>query len=65
MAEKFGADLAQKIRIYMEVQLKSSTIVELMEQTDVDGAIGGASLKADEFLVLLIIYNFIHLFVLY
>lgn len=50
----------------MEVQLNLPLLLSLMEQADVDGAlIGGASLKADEFLKILIIYNFIHLFVLY
>ena len=38
------------MRVLYGGSVKSSSIVDLMQQADVDGAlVGGASLKADEF----------------
>lgn len=50
LAEKYGEEFAQSIRVLYGGSVKSSSIKELIEQPDVDGAlVGGASLKADEF----------------
>lgn len=50
LASTHGEEFASSIRILYGGSVKSSSIVELMEQNDVDGAlVGGASLKADEF----------------
>ena len=50
LAEKYGQDLADEIRILYGGSVKSSNIGELIGQTDIDGAlVGGASLNADEF----------------
>ncbi len=47
---KHGDALADATRVLYGGSVKSSSIAELMEQPDVDGAlVGGASLKADEF----------------
>jgi len=46
----FGAETAAAIRIQYGGSVKASNIVELMRQTDIDGAlVGGASLDPDEF----------------
>lgn len=50
LAEKLGAEVAEAVRVLYGGSVKSSSIVELMAQADVDGAlVGGASLQADEF----------------
>jgi len=50
LAEMFGDVLAQEIRILYGGSVKADNIDALMAQPDVDGAlVGGASLKADEF----------------
>jgi triosephosphate isomerase (TIM) len=50
VAEAKGADAASSVRIQYGGSVKSSNIVELMAQPDIDGAlVGGASLDADEF----------------
>lgn len=47
---KFGDEVADSVRVLYGGSVKSSSIVDLMQQADVDGAlVGGASLKADEF----------------
>jgi triosephosphate isomerase (TIM) len=48
-----GADVAATVRIQYGGSVKSGTIAELMAQPDIDGAlVGGASLDADEFAVI-------------
>jgi triosephosphate isomerase len=50
VADQFGADAAQSVRIQYGGSVKSSNIAELIAQPDIDGAlVGGASLDADEF----------------
>jgi triosephosphate isomerase len=50
LAEQFG-DVAQQIRIQYGGSVKPDNAAHLMEQPDIDGAlVGGASLKADDFL---------------
>lgn len=50
VAELFGKEAAEKVRIQYGGSVKPSTIAELMGKSDVDGAlVGGASLKADDF----------------
>jgi len=50
VAEMKGADAAAAVRIQYGGSVKAATIVELMAQPDVDGAlVGGASLDPDEF----------------
>lgn len=50
VAELFGQEAAQKVRIQYGGSVKPSTIAELMGKSDVDGAlVGGAALKADDF----------------
>lgn len=50
VAEVWGNDAAQSVRIQYGGSVKSSNIAELMAQPDIDGAlVGGASLDADEF----------------
>ncbi|EFO81803.1 Triose-phosphate isomerase [Oscillochloris trichoides DG-6] len=51
LAELFGAETAQTVRIQYGGSVKPDNIDELMAQPDIDGAlVGGASLKADSFL---------------
>jgi triosephosphate isomerase (TIM) len=51
LAELYGDDLAQQVRIQYGGSVKPDNIDELMAQPDIDGAlVGGASLKADSFL---------------
>jgi len=48
VAEMFGEDVAQKVRIQYGGSVKPSNIVEYMAHADIDGAlVGGAALKAD------------------
>ncbi len=47
-------DLADKVRIQYGGSVKPANVAEIMGQTDIDGAlVGGASLKADDYLGLL------------
>jgi len=51
VAEIYGQEAADQIRILYGGSVKSTTIAEQISQSDIDGAlVGGASLKADEFL---------------
>ncbi len=51
LAELFGDDVAQSVRIQYGGSVKPDNVDELMAQPDIDGAlVGGASLKADSFL---------------
>jgi len=50
LAELFGAQTADSIRIQYGGSVKPENVAELMAQADIDGAlVGGASLKADSF----------------
>ncbi|MEV4637128.1 triose-phosphate isomerase [Actinoplanes sp. NPDC049548] len=50
LAEKYGAETADAVRIQYGGSVKAANIAAIMAQPDVDGAlIGGASLDADEF----------------
>ena len=50
LAEMYDDNLAQEVRILYGGSVKSSNAAELMAEQDVDGLlVGGASLKADEF----------------
>jgi triosephosphate isomerase len=51
LAELYGDDAAQTVRIQYGGSVKPDNVDELMSQPDIDGAlVGGASLKADSFL---------------
>lgn len=53
LASLFGQDAAAKTRIQYGGSVKGSNAAELLAQPDIDGGlIGGASLKADEFLAI-------------
>ena len=50
VADKFGKDAAEKVRIQYGGSMKPSNAAELMAMSDIDGGlIGGASLKAEDF----------------
>jgi triosephosphate isomerase len=50
VAELYGGDLAEGVRVLYGGSVKASNVAELMDQPDVDGAlVGGASLDAAEF----------------
>jgi triosephosphate isomerase (TIM) len=50
LADKYGSEVADEVRVLYGGSVKSSNIGELVEQKDIDGAlVGGASLNADEF----------------
>ncbi|MET8835865.1 triose-phosphate isomerase [Micromonospora sp. NPDC004540] len=50
LAETFGQDTADQVRILYGGSVKSSNVAAIMAQPDVDGAlVGGASLDAEEF----------------
>ncbi|MFC0033612.1 triose-phosphate isomerase [Micromonospora chaiyaphumensis] len=50
LAETFGQDTADQVRILYGGSVKSSNVAAIMGQPDVDGAlVGGASLDAEEF----------------
>ena len=50
LAEKYGAEIADGIRILYGGSVKSGNVAEITAQTDVDGAlVGGASLDGTEF----------------
>ncbi|MDS1030631.1 triose-phosphate isomerase [Bacillota bacterium LX-D] len=50
LAEQFGQDTAELIRIQYGGSVKPGNVAELMEKPDIDGAlVGGASLKAEDF----------------
>jgi triosephosphate isomerase len=51
IAERYNAALAQEVRIQYGGSVKPANAAELLSQPDIDGAlVGGASLKADDFL---------------
>ena len=50
IAEVYGDDVAQKVRIQYGASMKGSNVKGLMAQPEIDGGlIGGASLKAEDF----------------
>jgi triosephosphate isomerase len=50
LKERFGADVAQAVRIQYGGSVKPGNVDDLMAQPDVDGAlVGGASLKVEDF----------------
>jgi triosephosphate isomerase len=50
VADMFGEEVAQKVRIQYGGSVKPGNIVEFMAQPEIDGAlVGGASLKAQDF----------------
>jgi triosephosphate isomerase len=54
LAEIYDAQLAEEIRILYGGSVKPGNAAELMQQQDVDGSlVGGASLKADDFLAII------------
>jgi triosephosphate isomerase len=53
LAELFGDDVAQAIRIQYGGSVKPANVVEFLSQPEIDGAlVGGASLKAPDFAVI-------------
>ncbi|HZJ76563.1 MAG TPA: triose-phosphate isomerase, partial [Oscillospiraceae bacterium] len=49
--DKYGVDISEEIRIQYGGSVKPSNATEIMNEVDIDGAlVGGASLKAEEFL---------------
>ena len=53
LTEKYGKELAEEISILYGGSCKSSNAKELFANTDVDGGlIGGASLKAEDFIAI-------------
>ncbi len=49
--EKYGEEVSEEVRIQYGGSVKASNTTEIMNETDIDGAlVGGASLKAEEFL---------------
>ncbi len=53
LKDKYQQDVADKVRIQYGGSVKPSNITEIMNQSDIDGAlVGGASLKPEEFIKL-------------
>ncbi len=53
LADLYGEDTAQAVRVQYGGSVNSRNIAEFMAQPDIDGAlVGGASLKADEFVAI-------------
>jgi len=50
LADKYGAEVADEVRVLYGGSVKSSNVAELVAESDIDGAlVGGASLDADDF----------------
>jgi triosephosphate isomerase (TIM) len=50
LADKYGAAVANEVRVLYGGSVKSSNVAELVAESDIDGAlVGGASLDADDF----------------
>jgi triosephosphate isomerase len=50
LADKYGAAVAEDVRVLYGGSVKSSNVAELVVESDIDGAlVGGASLDADDF----------------
>jgi len=53
LSDLFGADIAQSIRVQYGGSVTASNASEFFVQPEIDGAlVGGASLKADEFVAI-------------
>ncbi len=53
LAEMYGEEIAQKVRVQYGGSVKPGNMAEFMSQSDIDGAlVGGASLKVDDFVEL-------------
>lgn len=53
LRDKYEQEVSDKVRIQYGGSVKPSNITEIMEQSDIDGAlVGGASLKSEEFIKL-------------
>jgi triosephosphate isomerase len=53
LGERFGAEVADQVRIQYGGSVKPSNAAELLGQPDIDGAlVGGASLDAESFLAI-------------
>jgi len=51
LGERFGRDVAERIRLQYGGSVKADNIAALMSETDIDGAlVGGASLEAESFI---------------
>lgn len=51
LMEKYGVDISEEVRIQYGGSVKPKNVTEIMNQSDIDGAlVGGASLKADDFI---------------
>ncbi|MFH1486024.1 MAG: triose-phosphate isomerase [Chloroflexota bacterium] len=51
VAQLYGSDLAQKLRVQYGGSVTAANVAEFISQPEIDGAlVGGASLKAEEFL---------------
>ncbi|MCL1923430.1 MAG: triose-phosphate isomerase [Propionibacteriaceae bacterium] len=56
--ELFGSDASQSVRIQYGGSVKASNVVDIMNQSDVDGAlVGGASLDPEEFARIVTFYG--------
>ena len=54
IGNKYSKDISEKIRIQYGGSVKPANISELMDESDIDGAlVGGASLKSEDFLKLI------------
>jgi triosephosphate isomerase len=50
LADKYGDEIAGQVRVLYGGSVKANNVGDLVDQTDIDGAlVGGASLDADEF----------------
>jgi triosephosphate isomerase len=50
LAERFGSDIAEAVRVQYGGSVKPGNVRELMAQPDIDGAlVGGASLSSEDF----------------
>ncbi|MGQ0773787.1 MAG: triose-phosphate isomerase [Pseudonocardiales bacterium] len=50
LADKYGADVAEDVRVLYGGSVKSGNVADLIAEPDIDGAlVGGASLDADDF----------------
>ncbi|RCW40378.1 triosephosphate isomerase [Halopolyspora algeriensis] len=50
LADKYGTEVSEEVRVLYGGSVKSSNITELIGQSDIDGGlVGGASLNGDEF----------------
>jgi len=50
LADKYGADVAEEVRVLYGGSVKSGNVADLIAEPDIDGAlVGGASLDADDF----------------